>query len=150
MAKTTISQLERSFASFFVCFFSPLGREVEMVNEEKKKRQGKELERKGEREEHLGLLETGGGSQLSVYPSCSADLHCAKERTMGMTLLLHRAGAGFTCPVMTLLPHTASISDNGRKGFCKILNSRAVLVPIQLLTTEVLRQAPSFGVGNDS
>lgn len=51
-----------------------------------------------------GLLET------EEVPSCSPDLHCAKERTMGMTLLLSKSGAGFTCPIMTLLPHFPRIS----------------------------------------
>lgn len=44
-----------------------------------------------------GLLETEG------VPSCSPDLHCAKDRTMGMTLLLSRSGARFTWPVITFL-----------------------------------------------
>lgn len=53
-----------------------------MVNEEKKKRQGKELERKGEREEHLGSsgdwrrFPAVGVSQLLCRPSlCQRENH---------------------------------------------------------------------------
>ena len=120
MEKTTISQLEHRFASFL---FFTLGRETEMVNERRDK--GKRWSKRG-RQEHLGSVGDQGGSQLSKFPSCSTDLQCAREWTMGMTLQLPRSGAGSLCSTMIVWPDIALISH------CIWKELQSILSPVRV------------------
>ena len=87
----------------------------------------KEKQGKGGVGGHLGSAGDWEGSQLSDFPSCSVDLHCARERALGLTSMLPGSRAGSTCP-MNVLPHIASISQ----CLCKKWRYMDIFIPVRV------------------